>query len=314
MTTFITRAYNKIELDKTNTFIVKSSKESRLADEIEYYSKIPSQLALYFPRYYPLDKENEEYKLKLEFYAYQDLGKLLISDAEININQWESIFNFLFSYLEEYKKLPAKDSSGIVKNCNSMYVNKTETEYNALISKFPYFNRLASAESIKLNGVNLFSFNRIWPRIKEYLQSSECIPEESFFIHGDLCFANILYGIINNIPNLKFVDPRGKFGDGLFGDVYYDLAKLNHNLTVNHDIVSKNLFNPSSNNCYILTNSTLNECKEILHSFITENLYDLKKVRILTSLIWINMAPLHEYPFNNFLFNFGKYNLYKNLK
>ena len=34
---------------------------------------------------------------------------------------------------------------------------------------------------------------------------------------------------------------------------------------------------------------------------------------ILTSIIWLNMAPLHEYPFNNFLFNFGKYNLHKNL-
>jgi hypothetical protein len=38
------------------------------------------------------------------------------------------------------------------------------------------------------------------------------------------------------------------------------------------------------------------------------------EVKTLTSIIWINMAPLHEYPFNNFLFNFGKYNLYKNLK
>ena len=44
-----------------------------------------------------------------------------------------------------------------------------------------------------------------------------------------------------------------------------------------------------------------------------KNGYDLKKVEILTSIIWLNMAPLHEYPFNNFLFNFGKYNLYKNL-
>ena len=41
---------------------------------------------------------------------------------------------------------------------------------------------------------------------------------------------------------------------------------------------------------------------------------DLNKVKLLTSIIWLNMAPLHEYPFNNFLFTFGKYNLYKNLK
>jgi aminoglycoside phosphotransferase (APT) family kinase protein len=129
--------------------------------------------------------------------------------------------------------------------------------------------------------------------------------------HGDF----ILDNIIETDGGFCLIDWRQDFaGDLEVGDVYYDLAKLNHNLTVNHDIIGKNLFNPSSDNCYILTNSTLNECKELLHSFIKENLYDLKKVNILTSLIWINMAPLHEHPFNNFLFNFGKYNLYQNLK
>ena len=33
------------------------------------------------------------------------------------------------------------------------------------------------------------------------------------------------------------------------------IAKLNHNLTVNHDLVNRNLFNADSENCYILTNS-----------------------------------------------------------
>lgn len=129
--------------------------------------------------------------------------------------------------------------------------------------------------------------------------------------HGDF----ILDNIIETNNGFCLIDWRQDFaGDLEIGDIYYDLAKLNHNLIVNHDIVNKNLFNSSSDNCYILTNSTLNECKELLHSFINNNLYDLKKVNILTSLIWINMAPLHEYSFSTFLFNFGKYNLYKNLK
>ena len=51
------------------------------------------------------------------------------------------------------------------------------------------------------------------------------------------------------------------------GDVYYDLAKLNHNLTVNHDLVNRGFFDADPSNCYILTNSKLNECKEILHQF-----------------------------------------------
>jgi hypothetical protein len=129
--------------------------------------------------------------------------------------------------------------------------------------------------------------------------------------HGDF----ILDNIIETGEGFCLLDWRQDFGGDLeIGDVYYDLAKLNHNLTVNHDIVNKNLFNHASDNCYILTSSTLNECKEVFHSFIENNLYDLKKVNVLTSLIWVNMAPLHEYPLNNFLFNFGKYNLYKNLK
>ncbi len=136
----------------------------------------------------------------------------------------------------------------------------------------------------------------------------EGIPSQ---FHGDF----ILDNIIEIKDGFKLIDWRQDFAGGLeVGDVYYDLAKLNHNLAINHDIVNKNLFNHSKNDCYILINSKLNECKGVLYSFIQENGYDLIKVKILTSIIWINMAPLHEYPFNDFLFNFGKYNLYKNLK
>ena len=52
----------------------------------------------------------------------------------------------------------------------------------------------------------------------------------------------------------------------------------------------------------------------MLRQFIIDNGYDFKKVQVLTAIIWINMAPLHKYPFNKFLFNFGKLNLKKALE
>jgi len=129
--------------------------------------------------------------------------------------------------------------------------------------------------------------------------------------HGDF----ILDNIIETQDGFKLIDWRQDFaGDLLVGDLYYDLSKLNHNLTVNHDIVNKNLFGSSKENCYILVNSKLKECEEMHHSFIVKNGLDLSQVKILSAIIWINMAPLHEYPFNNFLFNYGKYNLYKTIK
>ena len=56
----------------------------------------------------------------------------------------------------------------------------------------------------------------------------------------------------------------------------------------------------------------INKVKDF-ENFVRENNFDLKKIKILMSLIWINMAAMHEYPLSNFLFNFGKFNLQLNL-
>ena len=128
--------------------------------------------------------------------------------------------------------------------------------------------------------------------------------------HGDFILDNIL----ETETGFCLLDWRQDFGgDLLVGDLYYDLAKLNHNLVVNHEIVNKKQFNHTADDCYIMCKTNLLECKRVLRDFIQENGYDYKKVMVLTSVIWINMAPLHEYPFNKFLFNFGKYNLHKAL-
>ena len=51
-----------------------------------------------------------------------------------------------------------------------------------------------------------------------------------------------------------------------------------------------------------------------LGSTIASSLFGLLCGVIISSIIWLNMSPLHSYPLNLFLFYFGKYNLYKQLK
>ncbi len=102
------------------------------------------------------------------------------------------------------------------------------------------------------------------------------------------------------------------------GDMYYDLAKLNHNLTVNHGIINDNLFTIDINkhdiNCDILRKENLVQCQKILFEFIKDNKLNEKKVKILTAIIWLNMSPLHHHPFDLFLFYFGKLNLWRELQ
>ena len=130
--------------------------------------------------------------------------------------------------------------------------------------------------------------------------------------HGDF----ILDNIIQTDEGFKLIDWRQDFGGNLnSGDMYYDLAKLNHSLVINHEIVNQNLFKiESSENvirCEILRKHELVECKKILIQFLEANGLDVQKVEVLTSLIWLNMAALHHHPLDLFLFNFGKLNLWR---
>jgi hypothetical protein len=65
--------------------------------------------------------------------------------------------------------------------------------------------------------------------------------------------------------------------------------------------------------CDILRSDMLTTCREDLHLWILKNNLDLKKINTLTSIIWINMSPLHEKKMGRFLYFFGRLNLYKNL-
>ena len=134
-------------------------------------------------------------------------------------------------------------------------------------------------------------------------------------IHGDL----ILDNVIETDKDFMLIDWRQDFAGRLdVGDVYYDLAKLNHNLIFNHELVNQShyILQPREVGfeCDILCRKNLIDCREVLHDFIEAHGYDLDKVQLLTSLIWINMSPLHEHPLDKFLFNFGKYNLFRSLE
>jgi NDP-sugar pyrophosphorylase family protein len=227
------------------------------------------------------------------FYKYKKVEGNLFSNSVRASN-----FKKLLNWSQENLWVKPKNST-IQDKCKTFYLDKTFDRINN------YLNGAQDAETI-INGETIPSVYELMNQLDhEWLTDGIAVQ-----FHGDF----ILDNIIETKNGFSLIDWRQDFGgDTLTGDIYYDLAKLNHNLTVNHEIVDKELLNKDKDNCYILTNSILNECKKIFKKFCQENNYDYKKIEILSSLIWINMSPLHEYPFNDFLFNFGKYNLYKNI-
>jgi len=202
---------------------------------------------------------------------------------------------------------PSKEvSEDAFKNaCFDFYYTKTVER----IEKFLVSRKVKDTEII-INGEKV-------PSIKKMLKMIDfdalCNTKQSNF-HGDFILDNLL----KSTKGYVLLDWRQNFGGLLVsGDLYYDLAKLNHNLTVNHEIVNKDLFTieieKNEIRCDILRKENLIQCQRVFFDFLQTNGYDQKKVKLLTALIWLNMSPLHHHPFDLFLFYFGKLNLWRAL-
>lgn len=189
--------------------------------------------------------------------------------------------------------------------CYDFYYKKSIDRINKFLSIYT----LKDEENL-INGEYIPSIIDIFSKVDfTYL----CNSKQTLF-HGDF----ILDNIIQTENWFCLLDWRQDFGWLLeAGDMYYDLAKLNHNLTVNHDIVNSDLYSIEREGDEITIDinrrESLVQCQKVFHDLIVKNGLDLKKVKILTAIIWLNMSPLHHHPFDKFLFYFWKYNLWKAL-
>ena len=206
---------------------------------------------------------------------------------------------------------------------NNLWVKHGKSDDFKLITKKFYFDKTferlqklfndnkINDELISINGMFV---PPVMDMIKEIDKNWLC-SDTYYQFHGDYILDNIIY---KGKDDFVLLDWRQDFGGDLKnGDIYYDLAKLNHNLLFNHDIVNQNLFSvkKTSNTikCDILRSDNLTNCREKLHTWIVDNGLDFKKVQTLTAIVWLNMSPLHGYKMGEFLYYFGRLNLYKML-
>jgi hypothetical protein len=202
-------------------------------------------------------------------------------------------------------KMSRKDFKKI---CHEFYFDKTMQRVERMFES----NNLKDEETI-INDERIPSLSKVLESVEfDWLSSTE-----QHRIHGDL----VLENVIKTKNGYRLIDWRRDFGGDLdVGDIYYDLSKLNHNLTVNHNMVQNGHFvfekNAREIKCDINRSDLLVKCSEELLRFVEREKMDKKKISVLTAIIWLNMSPLHPTPkdFNMFLLYYGKYNLWRALK
>lgn len=141
--------------------------------------------------------------------------------------------------------------------------------------------------------------------INEYLEeiNFKWLAEDTrwTFIHGDMQFDNI---ICNN-DKFTAIDWRTDFSGEMYGDIYYDLAKMLGGLHLDYKSVKQHDFEYFELSDRIWIEIPVVDDIEIyesmLRTWVIDNNLNWKKVKTLVPLIYLNMAPLHEAPFDKFL-------------
>jgi hypothetical protein len=205
------------------------------------------------------------------------------------------------------KDLSAAQATAFRANCSRFYRDKT-------LERVSLFYRTCGHQdgTEAINGVAM-------PRLETLLQAidwnrlADGLPGR---FHGDYHFENILWNVSSQ--RFTFLDWRQDFGGDLStGDIYYDFAKLLHGLIISHELIAKNHYAVEWRATEIVYDfhrkQVLVECEQHFSHWLLAQGYDLKKVRILTALIYLNIAALHHHPYSLLLYGLGKAMLHRTM-
>ena len=299
----VSRAYNQFKIDNVRGTITKSSDTQRLVDEMNYYGHVgvkhPEE-RIFFPRI--LDSNYiPPYWFTAELYDYPDLGKYLINDY--HMRNWGTVFIAIKKILNRWDNLRNHTDRAITDGyARAMYIEKTETEYQALVKlfgdKYPQFNpRMFTNHGYDINGMMCDNFEYIWPSVKAYIESN-LLTYTPMMIHGDCCLSNLLYGEHRAV--VRFVDPRGSFGEkGIYGDRRYDIAKLYHSVDGKYEFIINDQYELSCTATQYKLSYSRNDNpgKAEFEEFILSD-YSKKDIKLIEGLIFIGMAARHYDNFN----------------
>tara|TARA_Y100000310_G_scaffold285113_1_gene308330 strand:- start:540 stop:2195 length:1656 start_codon:yes stop_codon:yes gene_type:complete len=285
------RYFNSLQFDDLAENVTKKSKnKEKLINEINWYKKIPKDISKLVPKILDSDVSDNPY-IKLEYIKYPTLADIWLY-SNFSSGFWVKIIDDLFEIINKFNKY-YEDVT--VQEYNSIYFEKTIQRIDELIKSNGLFREIFHKNFILINGKEFKNWSVIKDEIK--LKINDLYKkEDNCLIHGDLCFSNILYNSKNK--NFKLIDPRGKWGQGISGDIKYDIAKIRHSVIGGFDTITNGLYSATYDE---KNGMTFDAYKPKNYPIICEKLdsqikqrWNLDEIKMIEGLLFISMLPLHR--------------------
>ncbi|SIQ13813.1 Phosphotransferase enzyme family protein [Aeromonas sp. RU39B] len=278
------RAFNSLEITK-NHVLKRSEKDTKLQAEALWFNSIPEELCHFTPRLISHGKQNSGYYYKLEYLYHPTLTELFVFGHQPAI-VWERIIGACFDFVNSCRALN-NTVNDLDDNFYPAFVLKNQERLESFLSDNPrYAKPIAN------------------PKGQEYLlrdileQCHKLIDTNSHktFVHGDLCFSNILFDFRKN--DIKVIDPRGISFDGTItslGDTRYDLAKLCHSAIGKYDLIVSDTFSVEDDGHELKL--VLPDHNVDLSDSIRDNIekmgFSFNEIMAMTCTLFLSMLPLH---------------------
>ena len=285
------RYFNSLRFDKSSETVTKTSENiQKLIGEIEWYKQIPNDLSKLIPKIIDFNQSKKPF-LKLEYIKHPTLAELWLY-GDFSSKLWMEILKKLFKILNQFKEYSKSVS---LDDYNLIYKTKTEDRINELISSNESFKQILEEDALFINGKKY----RNWPVIKKEIKlkiHDLYHEQDNCLIHGDLCFSNIFCNFKNK--NFKLIDPRGKWGSDMCGDLKYDVAKLRHSVVGGFDTITNGLCSASlsENNQIVMKIFKPKNYQEVCRYLdeLIQNQWNLNEIKLIEGLLFISMLPLHK--------------------
>jgi len=218
-----------------------------------------------------------------------------------------------FKWSQDYLWSTDKTPSNFNDSCRQFYKDKTEKRLQAFCVKYPDHH----LSNVPVNGEELPAIDDLL-KLVDWDMLSRGTPVN---FHGDLQFDNVLKTgwLTSGRDDFKLLDWRQEFaGQVEVGDLYYDLGKLYGGMTLPYHFIKQNRFHYQEDTTGVSydfhTTNMVNEAKEEFEEFIKSSGYEMWRIQLIRALIFLNMSPLHEYPFDKMLFHMSRFYLWRILK
>ena len=287
------RSFNELKI--ANGVVEKQSTQNRKIEaEGNWFFRLPEHLKIYIPQLISWEHSADKSSYCLEYLNALPLNELFVHGRKIK-PFWLHLCALLTGFMKDTRAVTLSDEEieHIHTDAQKLYHDKTISR----LTQYAETTGLSLERRVKYAGKDLGSIMHIAHDCIQRTQQLSIIP---CYLHGDLCFSNILYD--SRGDNIKVIDPRGINADNeltLLGDQKYDLAKLCHSFVGLYDFIIADSFELIENDeVGVVLNFDCDDSVLALSEVFWQTPFipelDNRDILPLTVLLFLSMLSLHS--------------------